>query len=305
MSFRLKILGANSATPAYGRHQTSQLLQVENCYFLIDCGEGCQMQLMRYKERISKIQCIFISHLHGDHFYGLIGLLNTMSMGGRKQSLDLYGPPDLAEVITALLRCSRTVLSFHIHFHALSFREPVKIFENNLLTVTSIPMEHGTLCAGFLFREKPKPYRINKEFLPEDVTVPEILYLKEGKDLYDAEGKLRYRHSALTLPPRKIRSYAYCSDTRYQEKVIPHIQGVDLLYHEATFMQDQSARAASRFHSTTVDAATIAKKAAVGQLIVGHYSSRYKVLEPLLAEAKRIFPNTVLAIEGQDYLLEE
>lgn len=305
MTFQLKILGANSATPAYGRHQTSQLLQVGSCYFLIDCGEGCQMQLMRYKERISKIQRIFISHLHGDHFYGLIGLLNTMSLGGRKQPLHLHAPSELADVITSLLRCSHTVLNFHIHFHALSFEQSAKIFENSFLTVTSIPMAHGVPGAGFLFREKPKPYRINKERLPEDMSIPEILKLKEGKDLYDAEGAVRYKHEELTLPPRKSRSYAYCSDTRYHEAIIPYIKGVDLLYHEATFMQDQAERAAARYHSTTTDAATIAKKAGVGQLIIGHYSSRYKELEPLLEEAQRIFPDTVLAIEGQNYTLEE
>lgn len=263
------------------------------------------MQLMRYQEKISKIQRIFISHLHGDHFYGLIGLLNTMSLSSRQLPLHLHAPPELADVITALLRCSHTVLNFHVHFHALSFDQPVIIFENSFLTVTSFPMAHGVPCAGFLFREKPKPYRINKERLPADISIPEILALKEGKDIYRTSGKLRYKNEELTLPPRKSRSYAYCSDTRYCEAILPTIHQVDLLYHEATFMHDQADRAAARHHSTTVEAAMIAKKAKVGQLIIGHYSSRYKELEPLLAEAQRVFPATSLAIEGQNYTLEE
>lgn len=303
--FQLKILGSNSATPAYGRHQTSQLLNIGNCYFLLDCGEGCQIQLIRYKEKISRIQHILISHLHGDHFYGLIGLLNTMSLNGRQEELHLYAPPEIADVITALLRCSRTVLSFHIDFHALTFETPYIIYENSFLTVEIIPMEHRIPCFGFLFREKPKLRRINKEVLPQDLSISEILALKEGKDLYYADRRLKYKNEMLTLPPRKSRAYAYCSDTRYTEDIIPYIQGVDLLYHEATFMHDQEERAVSRYHSTTIQAATMAKKAKVHQLLIGHFSSRYKNLEPLLWEAQDVFPNTQLAIEGQNYTIEE
>lgn len=263
------------------------------------------MQLMRYKEKISRIQHILISHLHGDHFFGLIGLLNTMSLNGRQQALDLYAPPELADAITTLLRCSRTVLNFHVHFHTLSFGAPYIIYENSFLTVETIPMEHGTPCSGFLFKEKPKLRRINKELLPQDISVSEILALKEGKDIYYSDGRVKYKNEILTLPPRKSRSYAYCSDTRYNEDIIPYVQSVDLLYHEATFMHDQEERAVSRYHSTTTQAATMAKKAEVQQLLIGHFSSRYKDLEPLLWEAQSVFPNTLLAIEGQNYTIEE
>lgn len=263
------------------------------------------MQLLRYKEKISRIQHVFISHLHGDHFFGLIGLLNTLSLNGRQQELHLHAPPELAEVITTSLRCSRTVLNFHVHFHSLSFDDPDTIYENSYLTVETIPMEHGIPCSGFLFKEKPKLRRINKELLPQDISISEILALKEGKDLYYTDGRLKYKNEMLTLPPRKSRSYAYCSDTRYNEGIIPFIKGVDLLYHEATFMHDQEERAVSRYHSTTVQAATLARKAEVQQLIIGHFSSRYKDLEPLLWEAQHVFPNTLLAIEGQNYTIEE
>lgn len=303
MTFQLTILGANSATPAYGRHQTSQLLTIGTHSFLLDCGEGCQMQLMRYQSKISRINHILISHLHGDHFFGLIGLLNTMSLGGHRQPLHLYAPPGLAEVITALLRCSHTVLSFPLQFHALE--SPGNIYEDLYLTIETIAMDHGVPCFGFVFREKPKPRRINKETLPPDLTVPDILLLKEGKDVYDADGHLRYKNEALTLPPRRSRTYAYCSDTRYNERIIPLLEGIDLLYHEATFMQDQADKAAVRYHSTTLEAATIARKARVGQLLIGHYSSRYREIEPLLEEAQTVFANTQLAIEGQTYTLED
>lgn len=261
------------------------------------------MQLMRYQAKISRICHIMISHLHGDHFFGLIGLLNTMSLGGHRQRLHLYAPPGLAEAITALLRCSHTVLSFPLQFHALE--SPGIIYEDTYLSIETIPMEHGVSCFGFVFREKPKSRRINKETLPPDLSVPDILQLKEGKDLHHPDGSLRYRNEVLTLPPRRSRTYAYCSDTRYNERIVPLIKGVDLLYHEATFMQDQADKAISRYHSTTLEAATIAHKAQVGQLLIGHYSSRYRKIEPLLQEAQTVFAHTQLAIEGQTYTIED
>ncbi len=263
------------------------------------------MQLQRYKAKVSKIRYILISHLHGDHFFGLIGLLNTMSLNGREQELHLFAPPDLSDVITTQLRCSRTVLNFPIRFHPLESGWHGVIIETNLLTVATIPMEHGVPCFGFLFREKEKLRRINKEVMPSTLTVADILALKEGKDLYYPDGSLQYKNESLTLPPRKSRSYAYCSDTRYNENIIPYIQGVDLLYHETTFMKDQEERAWARYHSTTTQAATLAQKAGVQKLLIGHYSSRYKELEPLLQEAQAVFSPTQLAIEGQTYIIEE
>ncbi|MDF9794855.1 ribonuclease Z [Catalinimonas alkaloidigena] len=305
MAFQLKILGANSATPAYGRHQSSQLLNLENHFMLIDCGEGAQMQLLKYKAKVSRINHIFISHLHGDHVFGLIGLLNTLNLTGRTEDLYIYGPYQLSEMVTVQMRATHANLKFKIHFSVTDHLQSQVLYENPLFTVHSLPLDHGIACSGFLFREKEKPRRIDKEKLKPDISVADILDLKEGKNLYDADGSLRYANEALTLPPKKSRSYAYCSDTRYQEKLIEYIEGVDLLYHEATFMHDEAKKANERYHSTTIEAATIAKKANVTHLIIGHYSSRYKTLKPLLEEAKMVFPNTSLALEGEDYFIDD
>lgn len=305
MEFRLKILGANSATPAYGRHQTSQLLNLENHYFLIDCGEGTQMQLIKYRAKVSRIRHIFISHLHGDHIFGLIGLINTMNLNGRTDDLHVYGPHNLQDIITVMLRHSQTSLQFRLHFTAVESTRSYLLYHNDRIKVYTIPMDHGIACSGYLFVEKEKERRINKETLPDDLSVEEIIDLKHGKDIFYADGSLRYANDQLTLPPRKSRSYAYCADTRYNEDILDIIRGVDLLYHEATFMHDQAEKARERYHSTTVEAATLAKKAEVGGLIIGHYSSRYRELQPLLQEAQRVFPHTQLAEEGKDYYIEE
>jgi ribonuclease Z len=305
LEFRLKILGANSATPAYGRHQTSQLLNLENHYFLIDCGEGTQMQLIKYRAKISRIRQIFISHLHGDHIFGLIGLINTMNLNGRTEDLHVYGPHNLQDIITVMLRHSHTSLRFRLHFTAVDSEHSYLLYHNDRLNVYTIPMDHGIACSGFLFVEKEKERRINKETLPDDISVEEILDLKRGKDIYYADGSLRYANDKLTLPPRKSRSYAYCADTRYNEHILDIIRGVDLLYHEATFMHDQAEKAWERYHSTTIEAATLAMKAEAGSLIIGHYSSRYRELQPLLQEAQTVFPETQLAEEGKDYYIEE
>ncbi len=304
MTFILKILGSNAATPAYGRYPTSQLLQIEQEYFLIDCGEGAQFQLLKYRCKPNRIGHILISHLHGDHFYGLIGLLVTMNLNGRTEPLHLYGPPPLSDMLTTLLRCSETWLVYPLHFHPLT-PEIAIIFENEVLTVSTIPLHHGIPCTGFLFQEKPHKHRLIREKLPHELSVHQLRQLKEGNDLVDEHGKLLYANSHLTLPPRKSRSYAYCSDTAYHEPILTQIQGVDLLYHEATFMADKAERAAQTLHSTTHQAATMAHLAAVGQLLIGHYSARYKDLTPLLEEARSIFPATELGIEGYTVSLGE
>ncbi|MGB3780677.1 MAG: ribonuclease Z [Tunicatimonas sp.] len=301
MAFQLKILGANSATPAFGRHPTSQLLTVENFHCLIDCGEGCQMQLIRYRTKPSKITHIFISHLHGDHFYGLIGLLNTFSLSGRTDALSIFGPPGLADVIRVQLRQSHTVLKYPTHFTPLEADVSACIYDGPSLRVSTLPMDHRIPCSGFLFRESPKPRRIDKEKLSDDLSVDDFKALKAGEDLYHADGTLRHRNEDLTLPPRRSRSYAYCADTRYQASLADAVREVDLLYHEATFMHAEAELAAARYHSTTVQAATLAKEARVGQLLIGHYSSRYRDLNPLLTEAQAVFPRTQLALEGHDY----
>ena len=305
MGFELKILGANSAKPAYNRNQTSQLLTVQNELFLIDCGEGTQLQLNHYKVKVGRIKHILISHLHGDHFFGLIGLISTMHLQRRATGLNLYGPPGLAEIITMQLKVSGTVLSYPIHFKEINPDKPGCVFENEKITIQTIPLVHRIPCVGFLFREKIKPRRIIKEKIQEEFSLVDMVTLKNGKDILDENGSVIYKNEDYTLPPRKSRSYAYCSDTMYHEGIIDLIKGVDLLYHEATFLSDREKRAKETFHATARQAALIAKKADVGQLLIGHYSSRYKDITPFQAEARQVFGNTILAIEGETIYIED
>lgn len=305
MSFSLKILGSNSAAPAHNRHQTSQLLIVQNHTFLIDCGEGTQMQLIKYRIKAQKINHIFISHLHGDHYLGLMGLISTMHLQGRSSDLFIYGPPGLAEIITLQLQYSQTVLNYKIRFQELDTAVRKVIFEDAVLSVETIPLNHRIGCAGFLIREKAKKRRIIKEKLPKDFSLQNILLLKNGEDIFDEDGNIEFRNEEMTLPPRKSRSYAYCSDTKYEENIIEQIKHVDLLYHEATFLSDREDRAMQTFHSTAKQAATIASKAEVGQLLLGHYSIRYRELQPLLDEARAVFENVHLAIEGESIEIAE
>jgi ribonuclease Z len=304
LTFTLKILGSNSAAPAHTRNQTSQLLVINNYRFLIDCGEGTQMQLTKYNVKLGKIDHVFISHLHGDHFFGLMGLISTMHLFRRSKELHIYGPPDLAEIIIANLKYSKSYLNFKIVFHPLENDNPELIYENEILTVHTIPLSHGIRCNGFLFKEKQKPKKINKEKLPEGFSLKNIARLKKGLDIEDETGNVIYKNEELTLPEKKSYSYAYCSDTIYDEDLIPLIRNVDLLYHESTFATDMEQRANETFHSTARQAAIIAAKANVSKLILGHYSVRYKDLQPLLDEAKAIFNETILAKEGENIVLE-
>lgn len=299
MSFQLKILGSNSATPAYGRHHSAQLLNVQSHHFLIDCGEATQMQLSRYKCKIQRISHIFISHLHGDHYLGLMGLISTMHLLKRNNDLFIYGQRGLEEIIITQLKYSQTVLNYDIIFKVLDPEQPEVLFQDEVIEVHSFPLDHRIPCCGFLFKEKPKPLRLNKEKLPPGILLTHIIQLKNGEDIYDDAGQLIYSNNEYTLPPRKSRSFAYCSDTKYDESIIPYIQQVDLLYHEATFLEEKEEWAAQTHHSTTVQAAQIAKDADVKTLLIGHYSARYSDLNPFLKQAKTIFDNTRLAIEGE------
>ncbi|MTI32380.1 ribonuclease Z [Xanthovirga aplysinae] len=301
MSFELKILGANAASFAHNRHQSSQVLMVENQYFLIDCGEGTQIQLMLNKIKLSKIEYIFISHMHGDHYFGLMGLISTMHLRGRENDLHIFGPAALAENITMNLKHSGTGLQYRIHFHRVDPHSSQQILETDKLSVTSIPLDHGIDCTGYLIKEKPKPHRINKNKLPENILLQHIVLLQKGEDVFDENGNLLYKNEDYTLPPKRSRSYAYCSDTKYNERIIPLIESVDLLYHEATFLDEKLERAEITHHSTAKQAATIASKANAKMLVIGHYSLRYKDPIPLLEEARLIFPECQLAIEGESY----
>jgi ribonuclease Z len=305
LPFEIKILGSSSATPVYNRNPSSQLLNIDHDLFLVDCGESTQLQLNKYKIKFNKIDHIFISHLHGDHYLGLVGLISTMHLHGRKKDLYLYGPPGLDEIITLQFKYSETFLNYKIIFKALETEKVTIIFETDTLTVETIPLTHRIKCCGFLFREKPKRRRINKENLPSGLLLQEIVELKNGKDILDENGKIKYKNEDYTLPPKKSRSYAYCADTIYTENFIPQIKNIDILYHESTFLHDLKLRALETYHSTAIDAATIALKANVKQLLLGHFSSRYKDIEPLLTEARTIFPNSYLAIEGETFNLRD
>lgn len=304
MSLEVKILGSNAAAPAHHRNQSAQVVRVQNQTFLVDCGEGTQIQAKKYGIRINKVNHILISHLHGDHYYGLMGLLSTMHLYGRETGLQLYGPPGLSEIITLQLRYSETALSFDLDFHEITPGTSEVIFENLYLTVRTFPLNHRISCSGFLFQEKPKRRRINKAAMQEEIPPVHINALKDGKDVLDDEGNIRYSNDLYTLPPRRSYSYAYCSDTKYDESILEYITGINLLYHESTFTKEFEDRARDTFHSTAEQAAQMARKARVDKLILGHFSNRYKDLTPILMEAKLIFEQSALAIEGESFILD-
>ena len=301
MNFDLTILGCNSAIQTSNRNPSAQILNIFERFFLIDCGEGTQLQLRKYKFRIQKINHIFISHLHGDHYFGLIGFLSTLHLLGRKDDLHIYAHADLKAIIDIQLKSSDTRLNYQLHFHDLQYDKPRIIYEDKLITVETIPLNHRIPCCGFLFKEKPKERTIIKDKL-ESFGIPLQKYaeIKAGEDFVDQDGKI-IPNALLTRNPMPCRSYAYCSDTSYFEKIIEQISQVDLLYHEATFMQNLSDRATQTFHSTTIQAGMIALKANVKKLVIGHYSSRYTDLDPLLSETLTIFKNTELGEEGRTY----
>lgn len=301
VSFKLTILGSSGALPAYGRFPTSQHLIIQNKHFLIDCGEGAQMQLMRYQIPIHKIDHIFISHLHGDHYLGLMGLLFSMHLQRRTNDLHLHSQKGLDEIILLQLKHSKSSLNYDIIFHVFDASHSNLIHEDDLLTVYTIPLIHKLACAGFLFREKPKPRKINKEKLREGMLLQHIALLKTGADVYDEIGNLMYRNNEYTLPPKPPVSYAYCSDTAWNEKMIEQISQVNLLYHEATFMEEEKDKARETKHSTAKEAATMAKQCGAQKLLIGHFSARYRELDAMLSEAREIFTNTELAIEGNTF----
>lgn len=300
----LTILGSNSATPIFNRHPTAQVLTLHNNVYLIDCGEATQLQLMRYKIKMNRISHIFISHLHGDHYLGLTGLLFTMHLNGRTQELHLFAQQELMDILELQFRLSATVLRFNLIFHPLRHYSSQIILENDSVRVKSIIMNHRIPCAGFVFTSKPVPGNLIIDKL-RNYKVPVELYhrIKEGDDFVTETGEV-IPSSEFCLPPSKRMTYAFCSDTRYSESFLPDISHADLLYHEATFLHDMAERAEATFHSTARQAAQIAAKASVKKLVIGHFSARYRDLEPLLMEARSVFTNTELAIEGQTFKIE-
>lgn len=301
--FAVTILGSGSATPARDRHQTAQLLTYNADYFLIDCGEATQYRLIDQRIRPGRLKYIFISHLHGDHYFGLMPLLSSLNMGGRTDDLWLFGPRGLDEVITTTFRVSDGRFHFPLHFQAIDPDVPTTLLDLPNLTVESIPLDHGIACTGFLFREKPPKPRLLRDRLPTDVAIETLKTLKNGQDVLAADGSVLYAAADYTTPGLAPRSYAYCSDTCYNERIVEQIRGVDLLYHEATFRDDNLQRASEVHHATARQAATLARKADVNHLLIGHFSSRYKTFDEFLTEAQDEFPATSLAIEGQSFLV--
>ena len=297
----LTILGNNSALPAYDRHPTSQVLQTLDECFLIDCGEGTQVRMAKYKIRRSKINHIFISHLHGDHYFGLIGLLTSMSLLGRTQDIHLHAPAALEQLINLHLTIADTTLSYKLHFHAI--KEEGIIVNENKITVQCFRVQHRIECWGFLFRQKKNPRSIDSQKV-KSFEIPASYYdkLQQGEDYVTKKGTI-ISNEEVTVAASPAKSYAYCADTIYDERLADIITGVDLLYHETTYLKDHHERAAARFHSTTVQAAQIAKKACVKKLLIGHFSSRYKTLQMLFEEAQSVFENTELAVEGRTFQL--
>ena len=299
---KLTILGCHSATPHANKAPTAQLLSSKKHNFLIDCGEGTQVLLRKAKVKFSHIKHIFISHLHGDHFFGLPGLISTFRLLGREAPLHIYGPVGIREAVTLLLKLSDSWTNYPLHFHELSEKEPVCLFSDGEMEVHTIPLKHRVYTNGFLFRETPKERKINPEAVKKlRVDQSQMRNLKQGKDVVNIDGE-SISNAQLTHDPKPSKAYAFCSDTAYHPEITRQIQGVDVLYHEATFLDDNLELAKKTDHSTAKQAAQIAKDANVNCLILGHYSSRYKNLELFQIEAAEIFPNVELAYDG--YSLE-
>ncbi|MGN6539834.1 MAG: ribonuclease Z [Ginsengibacter sp.] len=294
------ILGNNSAVPSHNRHPSAQVLQSGEHHFLIDCGEGTQMQMNLYKIKKSRINQIFISHLHGDHYFGLIGLLNSLALNNRLNDLHIYAPEKLKSIIQIQMDIAGSGLPFQLYFHALEKEEV--LFEDKTFSVECFRVNHRIECWGFLFREKKNPRKIIVDEVKKH-KVPKSFFenLHRGEDFLNEENQL-IKNELLTIPSEPPKSYAYCADTAFYEPIIEKIKGVDLVYHESTYLADLEKKASDRFHSTSKQAATIAKKAGVKKLILGHFSSMYDTLEKFIEEACEIFPNTEIAEEGTCYM---
>ncbi len=297
--FSVLILGSASASPTLSRNPSAQLININEQYYLVDCGEGTQSRLREHKIKFQRLHHIFISHLHGDHYLGLLGLLQTMHLLGRTLPLNVYGPKQLKEIIDMNLSYSHSYLKYPLIFHETQTDSSVVLYEDEHITVSTIILDHRIPCTGFLFKEKIKPRTINIEEVRKHAIPKYALNkLKLGEDYHFPEGKKVIKNEVLTFSPEPSYSYAYCSDTKYNERIISIIKDVDVLYHEATFTERESTRAEATFHSTAKQAAEIASKANAKLLIIGHFSNRYKDLGLLLEESKTVFPNTVLGLEN-------
>lgn len=303
MRFEVTILGSSSATPIYNRNPTSQVLNVNERLYLIDCGEGTQQQMLRFEVKASRIDHIFISHLHGDHYLGLVGLLSSLHLNGRKKPLFLFGPAPLKEIIDLQLKYSETVLQYPLEFTATDANKIETLIVNDDVTVETIPLDHRIPCTGFLFREKKRQRKLIKEEI-ERLDIPVAFYtaIKKGADYTAPDGTV-YANSLLSADSDTPKTYCYCSDTLPVQKYFAQISHSDLLYHEATFLHNMQDRAIETHHTTALQAGEVALQNNAKKLLIGHFSARYKVLDELIDEARSVFPNTELAVEGKTFVI--
>lgn len=296
---KLNILGCYSAVPRKNTNPTSQVLEIKNHVFLIDCGEGTQVALRRHKIKFNRIKHIFISHLHGDHYFGLIGLISTFRLLTRESALHIYGPKGLKKLITLQLKLSDSWTNYPLVFHELESKTSQLIFEDEQVTVSTIPLDHRVYCNGFLFKEKPGERQLDlNAVLNANIHRSYYRKLKQGADVLNENEEL-IKNETVTKAPKPIKSYAFCSDTAYSEAIVPIIKGVSMLYHESTFLEKNKALCAPTKHSTAKQAAQIARQAEVGTLLLGHYSTRYDDLEVFRTEAQTVFKNVELAEDGK------
>lgn len=305
MKFEVTILGSSSATPIFNRNPTSQALNVNDRLYLIDCGEGTQQQMLRFDIKASRIDHIFISHLHGDHYLGLVGLLSSLHLNGRIKPLKIYCPEQLKEIVDLQLKYSETTLQYPLEYIFTNTEKAEVVLENQDITVETIPLNHRISCTGFLFKEKKRLRKLIKEKI-EGLEIPIAYYsaLKKGADYITPNGEV-LKNDTLTIDSNDPKSYAYCSDTLYDERYFKQITDVTLLYHEATFLNNMLDRAIETHHTTALQAANIAVITHAKKLLIGHFSARYKTLNELLDEARSVFPDTDLAIEGRTFIIGE
>ena len=296
---KLTILGCHSATPTASAHPTAQVFEIKGHLFLIDCGEGTQMQLRKYRVKFSRIRHIFISHLHGDHFYGLVGLISTFLLLGREAELHIYGPKGIKQAILLLLKLGKAYTNYPLYFHELEETTPQLIFEDDKVSVETIPLDHRVYTNGFLFKEKPDDRKLDIEKARKlNIDLSYYNKIKQGFDVENRDGKL-IPNKEITFDPPPPKSYAYCSDTAYYPEIVPQIEGATVLYHESTFLEEHYHLCEKTKHSTAKEAGVIARKAKVGTLILGHYSGRYGNLELFRREAQEVFDNVELAEDGR------
>ncbi|MFT0671308.1 ribonuclease Z [Bacteroides hominis] len=296
--FELHILGCGSALPTTRHFATSQVVNLRDKLFMIDCGEGAQMQLRKSRLKFSRLNHIFISHLHGDHCFGLMGLISTFGLLGRTAELHIHSPKGLEELLAPMLNFFCHTLAYKVIFHEFDTRQASVIYEDRSMTVTTIPLQHRIPCCGFLFAEKARPNHIIRDMIDfYKVPVYELNRIKNGADYITPEGEV-IANVCLTRPSDPPRRYAYCSDTIFRREIAEQISGVDLLFHEATFAESELARAKETYHTTAAQAGRIAVEAGVRRLVIGHFSARYEDENVLLKEASAIFPDTILAKEN-------